>query len=122
MMKIARLSAFTVLIASGAAPVCAQTSGSAASPLFIPAGVPALVPEIIPKPLPDPIRAMIERCGGGRALFVGDSVYDVMAAEAAGIDSVAVAFGFLDRPVAALGATHIIDHYDALIPLVQRTG
>ena len=60
MIKIARLSAFTVLIASGAAPVCAQTSGSAASPLFIPAGLPALVPEIMPKPLPDPIRAMIE--------------------------------------------------------------
>lgn len=74
------------------------------------------------KPSPIPIRAMIERCGGGRALFVGDSIYDVMAADAAGIDSVAVAFGFLDRPVAALGATHIIDHYDALIPLVQRTG
>ena len=49
--------------APGRAPLSdagAQTSGSAASPLFIPAGLPALVPEIIPKPLPDPIRAMIE--------------------------------------------------------------
>lgn len=70
------------------------------------------------KPAPEPIHAMIERCGGGRAIFVGDSIYDVMAAKNAGVPSVAVSFGFLDRPAAELGADHVIDHYDELVPLL----
>src|SRR3546814_4816496 len=58
------------------------------------------------KPSPAPIHAMVERCGGGRAAFVGDSIYDVMAAKNAGVPSVAVSFGFLDRPATELGADH----------------
>ncbi len=71
------------------------------------------------KPSPEPIHAMTQRCGGGRALFVGDSIYAVMAAKNAGVPSVAVSFGFLDRPVGELGANHVIDHYDELIPLLE---
>ncbi|MHA4837078.1 HAD-IA family hydrolase [Sphingopyxis sp. MSC1_008] len=70
------------------------------------------------KPSPEPIHAMIERCGGGRAAFVGDSIYDVMAAKNAGVPSVAVSFGFLDRPAPELGADHVIDHFDELVPLL----
>ncbi|HWT42903.1 MAG TPA: HAD-IA family hydrolase [Sphingopyxis sp.] len=70
------------------------------------------------KPSPEPVHAMVERCGGGRAAFVGDSIYDVMAAKNAGVPSVAVSFGFLDRPAAELGADHVIDHFDALVPLL----
>ncbi|MBL0767403.1 HAD-IA family hydrolase [Sphingopyxis sp. DHUNG17] len=72
------------------------------------------------KPSPEPIRAMIERSGGGRAAFVGDSIYDVMAARAAGATSVAVSFGFLHQPVEDLGADHIIGHFDELVPLLAR--
>lgn len=71
------------------------------------------------KPSPAPIHAMVERCGGGRAVFVGDSIYDVMAAKNAGVPSIAVSFGFLDRPVGELGADHVIDHFDELIPLLE---
>lgn len=71
------------------------------------------------KPSPEPIDAMTERCGGGRAVFVGDSIYDVMAAKNAGVPSVAVSFGFLDRPAGELGADHVIDHYDELVPLLE---
>ncbi|MBL9067709.1 MAG: HAD-IA family hydrolase [Sphingopyxis sp.] len=71
------------------------------------------------KPSPAPILAMIERCGGGRAAFVGDSIYDVMAANGAGVTSVAVSFGFLDRPAHELGADHVIDHFDELFPLLE---
>ncbi|WP_428629588.1 HAD-IA family hydrolase [Sphingopyxis sp.] len=71
------------------------------------------------KPSPAPIRAMIEQCGGGEAAFVGDSIYDVMAAKAAEVTSVAVSFGFLDRPVEDLGADHVIDHFNALMPLLE---
>ena len=70
------------------------------------------------KPSPEPIHAMIQRCGGGRAVFVGDSIYDVMAAKNAGVPSVSVSFGFLDRPAAELGADHVIDHYGELVPLL----
>ncbi|WP_447762323.1 HAD-IA family hydrolase [Sphingopyxis panaciterrae] len=71
------------------------------------------------KPSSAPIHAMIEQCGGGRAAFVGDSIYDVMAAKNAGVPSILVSFGFLDRPAADFGADHVIDGYDELIPLLE---
>lgn len=70
------------------------------------------------KPSPAPIRAMIERCGGGRAAFVGDSIFDVQAARGADVLSVAVGFGFLDGPAETLGADHVIGHFDELVPLL----
>lgn len=72
------------------------------------------------KPSPAPILAMIDRCGGGETAFVGDSIYDIQAANSAGVTSIAVGFGFLDRPVEELGANHVVDNYDALVPLLQR--
>ncbi|MFD1786469.1 HAD-IA family hydrolase [Sphingomonas floccifaciens] len=72
------------------------------------------------KPSPEPILAMIDRCGGGRAAFVGDSIYDVRAAQAAGVPAVAVSFGFLAGPVGDLRADAVIDRYDQLIPTLDR--
>ncbi|MBJ7438231.1 MAG: HAD-IA family hydrolase [Sphingopyxis sp.] len=72
------------------------------------------------KPSPAPIHAMIDRCGGGRAAFVGDSIYDILAAQGAGVPSIVVSFGFLDRPARELGADQVIDHYDELISLLER--
>jgi phosphoglycolate phosphatase len=66
------------------------------------------------KPSAIPIHEMIRRAGGGNAAFIGDSIYDVMAAKNAEIPSVAVSFGFLHQPVEELGADAIIDHYDEL--------
>lgn len=70
------------------------------------------------KPSPVPVLAMMDRCGGGRAAFVGDSIFDVEAARGAGATSVIVRFGFLDRPAEAFGADHVISHYDELVPLL----
>ncbi|TPG12090.1 HAD-IA family hydrolase [Sphingomonas oligophenolica] len=72
------------------------------------------------KPSPAPIHEMIARLGGGTAAFVGDSIYDVEAAKAAGVPVVACSFGFLDRPVADLGADAIIDGYAELVPTLKR--
>lgn len=72
------------------------------------------------KPSGAPIFEMIKRCGGGRAAYIGDSIYDVMAAKNAGVPSVAVSFGFLHGPVEDLGADAIIDHFDELIPALER--
>ena len=76
----------------------------------------------IGKPSPVPIQALVDRCGGGRAAFVGDSIYDVQAARAAGLPVVACSFGFLMQPVGELGADAIIDGYGELIPALARLG
>lgn len=71
------------------------------------------------KPKPDPIHEMVARCSGGRAAYVGDSIHDVHASRAAGIPSVAVAFGFLGQPAGELGADAVIDHYDELVETLR---
>lgn len=71
------------------------------------------------KPAADPILEMIVRLGGGRAAFVGDSTYDTQAARNAQVPSVAVSFGFLDRPVHELGADAVIDSYADLVPTLR---
>lgn len=71
------------------------------------------------KPSPAPIHEMVRRCGGGRAVFVGDSFYDIAAGKAAGVPTVAVGFGFLTQPVETLGADAVIDRYDELIPTLE---
>lgn len=72
------------------------------------------------KPSGAPIFEMVRRCGGGRAAYVGDSIYDVMAARNAGVPSVAVSFGFLHGPVEELGADAIIDHFDDLFTALRQ--
>lgn len=74
------------------------------------------------KPAPEPILEMVHRCGGGRAAFVGDSIYDVEGAHNAGLPAVAVSFGFLHQQVETLGADAVIDHYDELLPALERLG
>ncbi|WP_254447483.1 HAD-IA family hydrolase [Sphingomonas sp. ID1715] len=72
------------------------------------------------KPSAVPIREMIARCGGGSAVFLGDSIYDTLAAKNAGIPSIAVSFGFLLGPVEELAANAVIDHYDQLLPTLEQ--
>jgi phosphoglycolate phosphatase len=74
------------------------------------------------KPSAVPIHEMIARCGGGRAAFVGDSIYDTLAAKNAGVPSIVVSFGFLSGPIEELGADAVIDHFDELIPALERLG
>lgn len=71
------------------------------------------------KPSAAPIREMLARAGGGTAAFLGDSIYDTLAAKNAGIPSIAVSFGFLSGTVEELGADAVIDHYDELIPTLD---
>ncbi len=72
------------------------------------------------KPAPEPILEMVRRCGGGRAAFVGDTIYDIEGAHNAGLPAVAVSFGFLAQPITALGADAVIDHFDQLLPALAR--
>ena len=76
------------------------------------------------KPNRAPIDEMIRRCGGEigmtRAAFVGDSIYDIMAAKNAEIPGIAVSFGFLLEPVEEMGADAIIDSFADLLPTLDR--
>lgn len=75
------------------------------------------------KPEPDMIFETIERLGGdGRFAMIGDSSYDVRAAKAAGKPCVVLSFGYNDFPADELGADVVIDHYDELVPALERLG
>lgn len=72
------------------------------------------------KPAPDLLHEMLARSQGGAAAYVGDTTYDTGAARAAGLPCVAVSFGFCDLPPGELGANAVIDHFDQLIPALER--
>lgn len=71
------------------------------------------------KPNPAPLHAMVEQCGGGRAVFVGDSHFDITAAHAAGIASVLCRFGYLTQPAELYGADAVIDEFADLPGLLE---
>jgi phosphoglycolate phosphatase len=72
------------------------------------------------KPAPDMIDTAILLCGGGAFAMVGDSTYDVRAARNANVPVVALSFGYNDVPADELGADAVIDHFDQLLPVLQR--
>lgn len=75
------------------------------------------------KPDPRHILATIERAGNTpeNAVMIGDSSNDIDAARAGGVATIAVSFGYADKPVAELGADRIIDHYDQLTPELAQS-
>jgi pyrophosphatase PpaX len=63
------------------------------------------------KPDPAPIALALERLGmaAGRACFVGDAPFDIVAGRAAGVTAIGVTWGFFDRAaLAGAGATTIV--------------
>jgi HAD superfamily hydrolase (TIGR01549 family) len=62
------------------------------------------------KPHPDLVEAALEKSGGGPAVMVGDSTWDVKAAEAAGIPTLAVLTGgFSESELRGAGAARVFD-------------
>ncbi len=80
--------------------------------------------DLAPAPKPDArhLLAAIEHAGGSpaRALMVGDSISDVMAARNAGVPVVVVSFGYTDVPAAELGADALIHHFTELPAIARR--
>lgn len=73
------------------------------------------------KPDPAPLAAMIEKAGGERTLFVGDSDNDTRAAQALGLPVVLFTSGYgPEHDPASLGADAIIGHFSELYPAVTR--
>ncbi len=73
------------------------------------------------KPHPGHVTGAIAAAGGepGHALMIGDSEVDIAAAKAAGLPVVAVTFGYSQVPVESLEPNALIDHYDALLPVIR---
>ncbi|MBH0112666.1 HAD-IA family hydrolase [Novosphingobium sp. YJ-S2-02] len=79
------------------------------------------------KPAPDLIQLMLERAGVAQgeqasAAYIGDTTYDTRAAQAAGLPCVVVGFGFNDGAPHELGGTAVIEHFDELVPTLERIG
>ena len=72
------------------------------------------------KPAADPVLRAVEALGGaGNAVYIGDSEVDVMTAENARMDLIAVSWGFRDREVLMdLGVSRIADTPAQLLELL----
>ena len=67
------------------------------------------------KPEPDLIDVAVERAGGGEAVMVGDSTFDVEAAKRAGIETVAVRTGgFSEQELRDAGAVGVFGSIEEL--------
>lgn len=74
------------------------------------------------KPHPEPVQIALHRldCPPERAIFVGDSVFDLQAGNAAGVTSVAATWGAANRGELEPGQpTHWLDRISDLLPLVE---
>ncbi len=78
----------------------------------------------VPAPKPDPghLIAAIKAAGGevSRALMVGDSISDVLAAKAAGVPVAVVSFGYTQIPAAELGGDALFHHFAELPAIARR--
>jgi phosphoglycolate phosphatase len=74
--------------------------------------------DMAPKPKPDASHLLhtIALAGGdpSRALMIGDSINDVLAARNAGVPMVLVSFGYTDTPAAEMDRDVLIDRFDEL--------
>ncbi len=67
------------------------------------------------KPHPDLVHAALEKGAGGPAVMVGDSTWDVKAADAAGIPTLAVLTGgFSEAELREAGAAQVFESIDSL--------
>ncbi len=67
------------------------------------------------KPAADLIHAALEKAGDGPALMIGDSTWDVKAAQAAGVPTLAVLTGgFSEAELREAGATEVVESIAAL--------
>ena len=75
----------------------------------------------VKKPDPAHIVGTVERAGGelAKTIMVGDSINDIAAAQAAGVLSIGIEFGYTDIPVTEMGATTTISHFNQFISKLQ---
>ena len=74
------------------------------------------------KPDPDLVETALEKAGGGDAVMIGDSVWDVEAAKRAGIPTIAVRTGgFGHDELVEAGAACVFESIDDLLDSLDQT-
>jgi HAD superfamily hydrolase (TIGR01549 family) len=74
------------------------------------------------KPEPDLVEVAVEKAGGGEAVMVGDSTFDVEAARRAGLETVAVLTGgFSEQELRHAGAVEVFGSIEELRGSLART-
>jgi HAD superfamily hydrolase (TIGR01509 family) len=74
------------------------------------------------KPHPDIVQSALEKAGGGDAVMIGDSVWDVEAAKKVGIPTIALRTGgFGQDELREAGAVCVFESYDELFEHLQDT-
>jgi HAD superfamily hydrolase (TIGR01509 family) len=74
------------------------------------------------KPNPDLVQTALDKAGGGDAVMIGDSVWDVEAAKRAGIPTIAVRTGgFGHDELEEAGAACVFESIDALLESLKDT-
>ncbi|MEY4706862.1 MAG: hypothetical protein RJB58_585 [Pseudomonadota bacterium] len=66
------------------------------------------------KPDPRIFHDVVEDCGGGPAVMIGDSITDLNTARAAGAPCILVSYGFTPVPARELGGDAVIDDFSQL--------
>ncbi len=66
------------------------------------------------KPDPRIFHDVVEDCGGGPAVMIGDSITDLNTARAAGAPCILVSYGFTPVPARELGGDAVIDDFSEL--------
>lgn len=74
------------------------------------------------KPDPRHLTATLDRMKAApdRAIMVGDSSSDIIAAQRAEIPVIGVSFGYTKVPITSLSPDTIIDHFDDFFPALQK--
>jgi HAD superfamily hydrolase (TIGR01509 family) len=74
------------------------------------------------KPNPDLVQTALDKVGGGDAVMIGDSVWDVEAAKRAGIPTIAVRTGgFGHDELVEAGAANVFESIDELLASLEET-
>jgi phosphoglycolate phosphatase len=66
------------------------------------------------KPDPRIFHDVVQDCGGGPAVMIGDSITDLNTARAAGVPCILMSYGFTPVPAKDLGADTVLDDFDQL--------
>ena len=71
------------------------------------------------KPDPRIFHDVVEECGGGPAVMIGDSITDLNTARAAGVPCILMSYGFTPVPAKDLGADLVLDDFAQLSQVLR---
>ena len=74
------------------------------------------------KPDPRIFHDVVDDCGGGPAVMIGDSITDLATAQAAGAPCILMSYGYTHVPARELGADRVLDDFAQLPEALKKLG